>query len=207
MEAMQESIKQLYVSLTGKSWDVIEKIPQSGGDRIYFRIKQGADSFIATFNLNVKENETFIYFAQHFHSKGLPVPKVLAVSADQKIYLQEDVGATSLLDVLEQEGKTERVYQLFQKSLKALVQLQVKGDQGLDYSKCLTSKTFGKHAVLTDLLYYKYYFLDTLQYPYDKQALIDEFELLSDQLSDSHFNYFMFRDFQSRNIIVKGDEV
>jgi aminoglycoside/choline kinase family phosphotransferase len=207
MEAMQESIKQLYLSLTGKAWDAIEKIPQSGGDRIYFRIKQGAESYIATFNLNLKENETFIYFAQHFHAKGLPVPKVLAISEDQKIYIQEDVGSISLLDVLEKEGKTEKVYQLFQKSLKALVQLQVKGDEGLDYSKCLTSKTFGKHAVLTDLLYYKYYFLDTLQYPYDKQALIDEFELLSDQLSDSHFNYFMFRDFQSRNIMVKGDDV
>jgi aminoglycoside/choline kinase family phosphotransferase len=207
MEAMQEAITQLYMSLTGKVWDSIEKIPQSGGDRIYFRITQGADSYIATFNLNLKENETFIYFAEHFYAKGLPVPKVLAISEDQKIYIQEDVGSISLLDVLEKEGKTERVYQLFQKSLKALVQLQVKGDEGLDYSKCLTSKTFGKHAVLTDLLYYKYYFLDTLQYPYDKQALIDEFELLSDQLSDSHFNYFMFRDFQSRNIMVKGDEV
>jgi aminoglycoside/choline kinase family phosphotransferase len=207
MEAMQEAIEQLYKSLTGKAWDAIEKIPQSGGDRVYFRIKQGVESYIATFNLNIKENETFIYFAQHFHTKGLPVPKVLAVSADQQIYIQEDVGSVSLLEVLEKEGKTERVYQLFQKSLKALVQLQVKGDEGLDYSKCLTSKTFGKHAVLTDLLYYKYYFLDTLQYPYDKQALIDEFELLSDQLSDSHFNYFMFRDFQSRNIMVKGEEV
>jgi len=207
MEAIKEAIKQIYVSYAGKDWEHIEKIPQSGGDRIYFRIKQGADSYIATYNLNLKENETFIYFAQHFHSKGLPVPKVLEVSADQKIYLQEDLGSESLLNVLEREGKTERVYQLFQKSLKALVQLQVKGSEGLDFSKCLTSKTFGKHAVLTDLLYYKYYFLDTLQYPYDKQALINEFELLSDQLSDSHFNYFMFRDFQSRNIIVKNDEV
>lgn len=207
MEAIKEAIKQIYLSYTGKACEHIEKIPQSGGDRIYFRIKEGAESYIATYNLNLKENETFIYFAQHFHSKGLPVPKVLVVSADQKIYLQEDLGSESLLDVLEKEGKTERVYQLFQKSLKALVQLQVKGSEGLDYSKCLTSKTFGKHAVLTDLLYYKYYFLDTLQYPYDKQALIDEFELLSDQLSDSHFNYFLFRDFQSRNIIVKNDEV
>ncbi len=207
MEAIKEAIKQIYLSYKGKACEHIEKIPQSGGDRIYFRIKEGAESYIATYNLNLKENETFIYFAQHFHSKGLPVPKVLAVSADQKIYLQEDLGSESLLDVLEKEGKTERVYQLFQKSLKALVQLQVKGSEGLDYSKCLTSKTFGKHAVLTDLLYYKYYFLDTLQYPYDKQALIDEFELLSDQLSDSHFNYFLFRDFQSRNIIVKNDEV
>ena len=207
MEAIKESIKQIFLSYAGKDWEHIEKIPQSGGDRIYFRIKEGPHSYIATYNLNLKENETFIYFAQHFYSKGLPVPKVLAVSADQKIYLQEDLGSESLLDVLEKEGKTERVYQLFLKSLKALVQLQVKGSEGLDFSKCLTSKTFGKHAVLTDLLYYKYYFLDTLQYPYDKQALINEFELLSDQLSDSHFNYFMFRDFQSRNIIVKNDEV
>ena len=207
MEAIKESIKQIFLSYAGKDWEHIEKIPQSGGDRIYFRIKEGPNSYIATYNLNLKENETFIYFAQHFYSKGLPVPKVLAVSADQKIYLQEDLGSESLLDVLEKEGKTERVYQLFLKSLKALVQLQVKGSEGLDFSKCLTSKTFGKHAVLTDLLYYKYYFLDTLQYPYDKQALINEFELLSDQLSDSHFNYFMFRDFQSRNIIVKNDEV
>lgn len=81
------------------------------------------------------------------------------------------------------------------------------GGAGLNYDKCLTSKEFGKHSILTDLLYYKYYFLDTLQYPYDKQALIDEFELLSNQLSAGNYKNFMFRDFQSRNIIVNNDEV
>jgi hypothetical protein len=96
---------------------------------------------------------------------------------------------------------------LFQKSLKALAKLQVQGGQGLDYAHCLTSKEFGKHSILTDLLYYKYYFLDTLQYPYDKQALIDEFELLSDRLASKELNHFLFRDFQSRNIIVNNDEV
>jgi hypothetical protein len=99
------------------------------------------------------------------------------------------------------------VFSLFQKSLSALAKLQVQGGEGLDYSKCLTSKVFGKHSILTDLLYYKYYFLDTLQYPYDKQALIDEFEWLSDELASNEFNHFMFRDFQSRNIIVANDEV
>ena len=117
MEAIKEAIKQIFLSYAGKECEHIEKIPQSGGDRIYFRIKEGPDSYIATYNLNLKENETFIYFAQHFHSKGLPVPKVLAVSADLKIYLQEELGSESLLDVLEKEGKIERVYQLFQKSL------------------------------------------------------------------------------------------
>jgi len=207
MDDIVKQIHSLYISHCGKEWDQIQKIPQSGGDRVYFRIIQSNESWIATYSLNIKESETFIYFAEHFKTKSLPVPKVLAINADKTVYLQEDLGATSLLDVLEKEGKTEHVYALFQKSLSALAKLQVEGGKGLDYSKCLTSKVFGKHSILTDLLYYKYYFLDTLQYPYDKQALIDEFEWLSDALASNEWNHFMFRDFQSRNIIVANDEV
>lgn len=207
MEAILKNIENLYNTIEAQPWDRIQKIPQSGGDRIYFRISQGTQSFIATYNINIKENQTFIYFANYFHEKGMPVPKILAVNASCDTYLQEDVGTVSLLDVLEQEGKTEKVLTLFKKSLTALAQLQIIGAKGLDYSKCLTSKYFGKHSILTDLLYYKYYFLDTLQYPYDKQALIDEFEILSDQLAVNHFDNFMFRDFQSRNIMVQNDEV
>jgi aminoglycoside/choline kinase family phosphotransferase len=207
MDEILNHIKNLYLTIHAKPWDQIHKIPQSGGDRMYFRILQGEESWIATYNLNIKENETFIYFAEHFSSKQLPVPKVLAISEDKSIYIQADLGNVSLLEVLEKEGKTDHVFSLFQKSLKALAKLQVQGGEGLDYTKCLTSKEFGKHSILTDLLYYKYYFLDTLQYPYDKQALIDEFELLSDKLASKELNHFLFRDFQSRNIIVNNDEV
>ena len=207
MDKILKDINNLYKTIHSTEWDQISKIPQSGGDRIYFRILQGDQSWIATYNLNLRENDTFIYFAHHFSAKGLPVPKVLAVNEDKSIYIQADLGSVSLLDVLEKEGKTEHVFSLFQKSLKALAKLQVEGGKGLDYNYCLTSKEFGKHSILTDLLYYKYYFLDTLQYPYDKQALIDEFELLSDQLASKEMNHFLFRDFQSRNIIVNEDEV
>ena len=207
MDEILNHIENLYLSVHSTPWDQINKIPQSGGDRIYFRITQGEQSWIATYNLNINENETFIYFAAHFSAKNMPVPKVLAISQDKSIYIQSDLGNVSLLEVLEKEGKTEHVFSLFQKSLKALAKLQVQGGQGLDYAHCLTSKEFGKHSILTDLLYYKYYFLDTLQYPYDKQALIDEFELLSDRLASKELNHFLFRDFQSRNIIVNNDEV
>ena len=207
MEDIVLNIKNLYRSLHASDWDLLQKIPQSGGDRVYFRIIQGGQSWIATYNRNIKENQTFIYFSNHFASKWLPVPRVLASSEDGHYYIQEDVGTDSLLDVLEKEGKTERVFGLFQKSLKSLAELQVKGGEGLDYQKCLTSKEFGKQSIMTDLLYYKYYFLDTLQYPYDKQALMNEFELLGDQLASAQFNHFLFRDFQSRNIIVKNDDV
>ena len=207
MDSILADIKQLFKSIHSIEWDELTKIPQSGGDRMYFRIVQGNQSWIATYSLNIKENDTFIYFAAHFASKELPVPKVLAVNEDKSIYIQADLGNVSLLEVLEKEGKTERVFSLFQKSLKALANLQVNGGEGLDYARCLTSKEFGKHSILTDLLYYKYYFLDTLQYPYDKQALIDEFELLSEKLASKDLNHFLYRDFQSRNIIVHNDEV
>jgi aminoglycoside/choline kinase family phosphotransferase len=207
MEDILIHINNLYKTINIHDWDEISKIPQSGGDRVYFRIVQGQQSWIATYNLNIRENETFIEFTNHFYAKGLPVPKILAVSEDKSIYIQSDLGSVSLLEVLEKEGKTDHVFSLFQKSLKALAKLQIQGGAGLDYNYCLTSKEFGKHAILTDLLYYKYYFLDALQYPYDKQALINEFELLSDQLASNDLNHFLFRDFQSRNIIVANDEV
>src|SRR5690606_7279921 len=88
-----------------------------------------------------------------------------------------------------------------------LAWLQISGIQNFDYSYCLTSKEFGKQAILSDLLYFKYYFLDTLKIPYDKEQLIEDFEILSEYLTHSNHKYFMYRDFQSRNICVENDEV
>ena len=207
MEEVIAAIETLFVKFKKAGSEKIEKLPQSGGDRVYFRVYYKTETFIATYNLHVKENQTFIAFSKHFKSKGLPVPEVLLVNDDQTIYLQEDLGTVSLLNELEQHGHGERSYCLFQKSLAALASMQIKGDAGLDYSVCLTAKEFGKQAILSDLLYFKYYFLDTLQLPYDKQAMMDDFEALSTYLTRTENKYFMFRDFQSRNIIVKDDEV
>ncbi|MGC4038047.1 MAG: RNase adapter RapZ, partial [Chitinophagaceae bacterium] len=158
-----------------------------------------------TYGANVPENDAFIYFSYQFKSKNLAVPEIYAVSDDRQFYLQEDFGDISLLHHLEKDGFSENVYSLFKKSLTALANLQVKGDEGLDYDKCLTNKVFGKEAIMADLLYFKYYFLDALRKPYDKQKLINDFEALSTYLTHTEYKYFMFRDFQSRNIMVSGD--
>jgi len=207
MEAVIQGIGELFSSVQQRTADRIEKLPQSGSDRIYFRLYAGSDTFIATYNLNKKETNTFIQFSRHFKNAGLPVPEILGVNDDNTIYIQEDLGTESLLNQLEKYGHTDQPYQLFQKSLAALARVQVLGDKGLDYNLCLTAKEFGKQAILSDLLYFKYYFLDTLQLPYDKQAMLDDFEALSTYLTHTQYKYFMFRDFQSRNIIVKNEEV
>jgi aminoglycoside/choline kinase family phosphotransferase len=207
MEAVIEAIAVLFRSISGNTHDRIEKLPQSGSDRIYFRIYSGAETFIATHNLNKRETQTFVYFSRHFVNAGLPVPQILAVNEDDTLYIQEDLGTDSLLDKLEQHGHGDYAYSLFQQSLAELARVQILGDEGLSYDWCLTAKEFGKQAILSDLLYFKYYFLDTLQLPYDKQAMLDDFDALSTYLTRTENKYFMFRDFQSRNIIVKNEKV
>ena len=205
MQSAIKAIEELYISWSKKPPERIELLPQAGSDRRYFRIHTGTQPVIATHGTNVPENEAFLYFSSHFKKNQLPVPGILAVSHDKTIYLQEDLGDVSLLSRLEAEGFTDQIYALFKFSLEELANLQVKGHQQIDYTKCLTNQEFGKKAILADLLYFKYYFLDALRKPYDKQKLIDDFEALSNYLTHTEYKFFMFRDFQSRNIMVKTD--
>ena len=207
MQTVKETIEKLFGQYSKAAVSDIEKLQQSGSDRTYYRIHSSEGSYIATHGVNLKENNTFISFSRHFRECGCPVPAIYAVNDEQTIYIQEDLGDVSLLNELEEKGPNEYVYGLFEKSLKAIAHLQVAGDNGLDYEQCITSMEFGKQAIVSDLLYFKYYFLDTLKIPYDKEKLINDFDALSTYLSHVDHKYFMFRDFQSRNVMVKDGEV
>ena len=202
MQYIIDQITSLYLNQFNSTPVTIERIPQSGSDRVYYRIT-GSSACIATVSKNIRENQTFLKFSEHFKFQGCPVPSIFSVNDDESIYLQEDFGDTSLLNELEQHGYHEHVYSLFQQSLQQLALMQIKGHEQLNYDWCITSREFGKQAILSDLLYYKYYFLDALKIPYDKEKLIDDFEALSNYLTHVDHKYFMFRDFQSRNIMVK----
>ncbi|SFQ26287.1 RapZ C-terminal domain-containing protein [Parafilimonas terrae] len=207
MKIIIDKVQELCETRIKQSPERIEQLPRSGSDRIYFRIFYSDKTYIATYNLNIKENKTFIAFSEHFRNKQLPVPEIYFVNEDITIYIQEDLGTVCLLDILEKDGFSNYVFDLYKESLKQLAHLQIAGDKNLDYDICLTAKEFGKQAILSDLLYFKYYFLDTLQLPYDKQAMLDDFEALATYLTKTEYKYFMFRDFQSRNIIINNDEV
>ena len=200
-----DKIKELFASFSKDEITGIDKLPQAGSERHYYRIYTATKNFIATYGANIKENESFIYFTEHFIKKNLATPQLFCVNAEKDSYIQEDFGDASLLNKLEELGYVPEVYNLYKTSLHQLALLQIKGDEGLNYEKCLTNTSFGKQAIMADLLYFKYYFLDALRRPYDKQKLIDDFEALSNYLSHTEYKFFMFRDFQSRNIMVKGN--
>lgn len=203
-EVIQQKINALFLKNSLPVTSIL-RLPQQGSNRIYHRVYSNETSYIVTFGDNVKENQAFHHFSDHFHKKGLAVPQVNDRSDDGLIYFQEDFGDTSLLSILEKEGYTPKVFGLFANSLKELAHLQVKGDKGLDYKMTITSKKFGKEAIMADFLYFKYYFLDALQQPYDKELLLQEFSTLSTILANSQHEHFMFRDFQSRNIMVTDE--
>jgi aminoglycoside/choline kinase family phosphotransferase len=208
MDQITREISDLFSSYSNLPIVSINKIPQSGSIRIYYRILTTTGSFIATHGINIKENLSFIRFSRHFRTKNCPVPEIFAVNTQGTIYIQEDFGDISLLNRLEQAGPTLEIFELFKQSLHELAVLQIRGDQGLDYENwCLTSSEFGRQAIMSDLLYFKYYFLDTLQLPYDKEKLIADFENFSSALGNAVHKYFMFRDFQSRNILVANEKV
>ena len=156
MQHLLEAITSLYTQWKGQAPTSVDVLPQSGSERRYFRLHGPDGSVIGTYGNNIRENETFFYFSKNFKDKGLAVANIFAISEDRLFYIQEDFGDDSLIYHLESKGYTPEVYELFKKTTSALAELQVKGDEGLNYNKCLTNKEFGKQAIMADLLYFKY---------------------------------------------------
>jgi aminoglycoside/choline kinase family phosphotransferase len=141
----------------------------------------------------------------------LPVPEVYAVSADLKKYLLEDFGDITLFDFLssvrEKEGFSENIIAEYKKVLKVLPKIQVVAGKDLDYSVCYPRAAFDKTSMMWDLNYFKYYFLKLAKIHFDEQALEDDFQSFSDYLLSADSDYFLYRDFQSRNVMLKNGEV
>src|SRR6516165_9407404 len=102
MQEIIDNIRKLFATYTRENIISLEKIPQSGSNRIYFRLSTDSRSFIVTYGINIQENRTFIYFSRHFFSRHCPVPEIFIVNGDQSVYIQEDFGDVSLLSRLEE---------------------------------------------------------------------------------------------------------
>jgi aminoglycoside/choline kinase family phosphotransferase len=189
----------------------IEALPKAGSDRQYFRLRGADVCVIGVQNVDLPENKAFLSFSAHFGKCGLPVPAIYACDDRQEVYLQEDLGDLSLLQALEasRQGAAAvpaSVIALYQKSLEQLAKMQIIGGQGLDYTLCIPRADFDLQSIRWDLNYFKYYFLRAIKVPHDEQALENDFETLANWLVATDCSHYMFRDFQARNIMVRGGE-
>ncbi len=204
---MQEAFDQILASLN--KWQpghniVLESLEQAGSNRQYFRFLHQGQTFILTYNpLNIPENNAFVEFTKHFSSKALHVPSIVYVDEELKFYVQTDLGNDSLFGYIKKEGFSDHVFELFKKTCASLAELQVVGGQEIDYSNCIATRSFDKQAIYSDLLYFLYYFVRALDLPYDKNLLLNDFEMLSNYLMQEENQYFMHRDCQSRNVMIR----
>jgi aminoglycoside/choline kinase family phosphotransferase len=202
-------LSQLFIQWSGNEPDTIVPLPPSGSERKYFRFTHGEKSAIGAWNPVVEENEAFFYFSKHFYEKGLHVPELYGVDPSKEAYLIEDLGNTSLFSLVENNKHRtsfpDDLVELYRKSLMELVRFQVVADKDLDYSYCYPHSSFDARSMKWDLNYFKYYFLK-LHVPFHEGRLEDDFDTLVDFLCEAESNYFMYRDFQSRNIFIKDNK-
>lgn len=201
------SLKQLFQKVTGTKADSQEQLAVSGSNRKYYRLKNENHSLIGVEGMSVEENRAFIYMARHFKSKGLPVPECLAVSKDELLYLQEDLGDLVLFDYIK-KGRLTGIFtpeekDILHRTMTLLPQVQVIGAEGFDFNICYPQPEFNKRSVLWDLNYFKYCFLKSTGLEFQENLLEDNFEKLADFLLKTETNTFMYRDFQSRNVMIK----
>jgi len=154
-----------------------------------------------------EENVAFLAFSRHFRRHGLPVPEIYAEDLDHGAYLEEDLGDTSLFEFLSQNRSRENiapaVVEAYRKVVAVLPRFQVEAARDLDYSFCYPAASFDRQSIAWDLNYFKYYFLRLAGIPFNEHALENDFNRLTDFLLEAPRDYFLYRDFQSRNIMLR----
>ena len=207
---IQNTLSFLAQSIGMTPLDIVP-IAESGSSRKYFRVMAEGTSMMGAYNANVEENEAFFYLTEHFGKQELPVPRLLAVNEERTCYLQSDFGDDTLFGHVQQAlaaGEYDRhTVDLFEMSLDQLVRFQIEGHQGLDYSKVYPMPCFDKSAVMDDLDYFKYYFVKPhAEIVFNETRLKAEFNAFADWVCQAKNDFFMYRDFQSRNVMIQHDK-
>ncbi len=198
-------LSNLFKSWNGSEPDSIIPLPVSGSARKYFRLKNKNISAVGVFGPEQKENKAFISFSKHFKSIGLNVPEIFVEDLSSNIYLEEDLGDQTLFNIVQSNFSAAKEF--YKKAIQDLISFQVEGRRKLDYTVCYPRNKFDEQSMRWDLNYFKYYFLKPLNILFDEQKIEDDFISLSRFLCEVDDSYFLYRDFQSRNILINNNQL
>jgi aminoglycoside/choline kinase family phosphotransferase len=202
----EKNLTELFNNWSDEKADNFSSLLPSGSAREYYRIKSHKTSAIGVFNPDKKENIAFLYFSKHFLSKGLKVPEIYSEDLEKNIYLIQDLGEITLFTLLNEWQKNEplpkEIITYYKKVIGQLPHFQITASKDLDYSVCYPRAAFDLQSMMWDLNYFKYYFLKLAKVPFDEQYLEDDFRTLCAFLLQSDSQYFLYRDFQSRNVMI-----
>jgi len=199
-------LAKMFENWCGSEPQNISFLPPSGSYRSYCRMKAGSFSALGAWNSDARENDAFLSFSRSFRKEGLAVPEIYAEDPLEGVYLLEDFGSDTLFDLVKDRPFDDRLKELYKKSLTGLIDLQLKGKDCIDYRKCYPRAAFDRDSMMWDLNYFKYYFLKLVRIPFDEQALEEDFRNFTDYLLQERGDYFLYRDFQTANIMISNGE-
>jgi aminoglycoside/choline kinase family phosphotransferase len=181
-----------------------------GSGRKIIRLSGGRFSAIGILYDVREENVAFLEFSRHFRRHGLPVPEIYAEDLDHGAYLEEDLGGTTLFEFLSKHRTHEKIaaqaVEAYRKVIAVLPRFQVEAGRDLNYSVCYPRASFDRQSIAWDLNYFKYYFLRLAGIAFNEQALEDDFDRLTEFLLSAPHDYFLYRDFQSRNVMLRDGQ-
>ncbi|MCD4745964.1 MAG: phosphotransferase [Bacteroidales bacterium] len=205
----ENNLRFLFQKWSGEKPEIINPLPDSGSYRKYYRISSSSKTALGVFNEDRKENLAFLSFSKHFIKNNLNVPEIYEQDLENKIYLIQDLGDITLFSLLIKENYKEHFsstnINLYRKVIEELPKFQVLAGKDLDYSLCYPCQAFNKQSMMWDLNYFKYYFLKLAKIQFDEQKLENDFQVFTEYLLQADTDYFLYRDFQSRNILIYND--
>ncbi|MEO1438560.1 MAG: phosphotransferase, partial [Bacteroidota bacterium] len=200
-------IHEAFEAWTGRTAYRVEQLPRSGSSRIYYRVFEADQTYIAVWNPNIPENDAFVYLSRHFRAHQIRVPEILHLTADRDLYFQTDLGGKNLLAYrLDAQDQGDFPDVLYQKALSGLIDIQTTGSTDLDFSRTYPRPRFDERVIRWDLNYFKYSFLNPMGIVYDQDGLEDAFDEIIELILSEDSHYFLYRDFQSRNILIHENE-
>jgi aminoglycoside/choline kinase family phosphotransferase len=211
---VKERLIGLFEERFGHRPDVVLDIAADGSTRQYFRLMSGEEqTAIGAIGPDREENRAFLSFARAFRGIGLPVPEIYAEDQDAGVWLEEDLGDTTLFQALGAarvevaEGEIPHEIEcLYRSALSVLPRFQVLGHRVVDYRLAYPRAAFDRQSIRWDLNYFKYHFLKLAHVPFNEQRLEDDFTRFTAHLLEADAGYFLYRDFQSRNIMIRNGE-
>ena len=208
MPSTKIKLTELYTRHLGKPPEKIIQLKGDGSDRSIFRLYGSAKTVIGISGENHAENLAFVQFSNHFAEHDLPVPKIYATQLAKGIYLEEDLGSETLFDRISKvkERSSDAVLNLYRKVIEWLPKFQIVAAKDLDFSFCYQYREFSRDAMLWDLQYFRHRFLDIF---YDGEFfeadILKDFRIFTAYRSHADSYFFLYLDFQSRNIMLTSD--
>ncbi len=207
---IENKLSSLFKDWCGSKPESIQKLPHSGSNRIYYRIQKKDTTAIGVYNDNYKENIAFIDFTNQFLESRINVPAIYYEKLDESIYLIQDLGDNQLLSwlIANKTGNKfpVKALEIYKKVIQELIRIQIIAGSNFDFSKCYPFSEFDENAIKFDLNYFKTNYADALKLSYNQEKINSDFDFFTKYLLTVDNNYFMFRDFQARNILLVNNQ-